>query len=166
MTSRDAGSFTSAYSFESDNKVKIECREQGAVLKKSSTTGDMYEVMLDGTEFIITVRAERLIQFKKESETESESRSTSSPRAQSELKLQQTINCKGFVAVQSDDISNLVNQQKNRNTLSKTLYNRKLFISLLHQETINEHRPYIYEIFKMLQLTRDCPILMVKSRCV
>ena len=45
--------------------------------KNSSTTGDMYEVMLDGTEFIITVRAERLTQF--ETESESECRSTSKP---------------------------------------------------------------------------------------
>ena len=75
----------------------------------SSTTGGMYEVMLDGTKFIITVRAERLTLF--ETESESESRSTSNPT--------KTTTNKRFVEVQSDDLPNFVNQQKNRNTLSK-----------------------------------------------
>ena len=66
-----------------------------------STIGDMYQVMLDGTEFIITVRAEGLIQFEKESENESESRSTSKPT--------KTATNKKFVEVQSDDISSFVN---------------------------------------------------------
>ena len=131
-----SGSFTSAYDFELGNKVKIAGRRQGTVLKKiSSATGDMYEVILDGTEFIITVRAERLTQF--ETESESESRSISNPT--------KTTTNKRFVVVQSDDIPNFVNQQKNRNTLSKTFYDLKLLTSFLHQETINEHRP-IYQI--------------------
>ena len=80
INSGDAGIFTSAY----------DGRGRGTVLKKiSSTIGDMYEVMLDGTEFIITVRTEQLIQFETESETESENKSTSTHRAQSQLKLQQ-----------------------------------------------------------------------------
>ena len=46
--SGDTGSFTSAYDFELGNKVKIDGRMQGTVFKKiSSTTGDVYEVMLD-----------------------------------------------------------------------------------------------------------------------
>ena len=57
MNSRDAGSFTSAYDFELDNKVKIDGCGQGAVLKKiSSTIGDMYDLRLDVNEFIITLR--------------------------------------------------------------------------------------------------------------
>ena len=49
-----AGSFTSAYDFELGIKVKIVGRGIETVLKKiSSTIGDMYEVMLDGAEFII-----------------------------------------------------------------------------------------------------------------
>ena len=53
--SGDAGSFTSAYDFELGNKIKIDGRGQGSVLKKiSSTIGHMYEVMLDKTEFIIS----------------------------------------------------------------------------------------------------------------
>ena len=99
--------------------------------KNSSTTGGMYEVMLDGTKFIITVRAERLTLF--ETESESESRSTSNPT--------KTTTNKRFVEVQSDDLPNFVNQQKNRNTLSKLFYDLKLLTSFLHQETINEHRP-------------------------
>ena len=103
--------------------------------KNSSTTGGMYEVMLDGTKFIIKVRAERLTLF--ETESESESRSTSNPT--------KTTTNKRFVEVQSDDLLNFVNQQKNRNTLSKLFYDLKLLTSFLHQETINEHRP-IYQI--------------------
>ena len=38
-----------------------------------------------------------------------------------------------------------MNQQKNRNTLSKTFHDLKLLTSFLHEETINEHRP-IYQI--------------------
>ena len=49
MNFGDAGCFTSAYDFELGNKVKIDGRWQGSVLKKiSSTIGDMYEVILDG----------------------------------------------------------------------------------------------------------------------
>ena len=59
----------------------------------------------------------------------------------------------GFVR-SSLDIPNFVNQQKNRITLRKTVYDPKLLTSFLHQETINEHRP-IYEMFEMLQLTTD-----------
>ena len=106
--SRDAGSFTSPYDFELGNKVKIDGRGHGTGLNKiRSTTGDMYEVMLYGTEFIITVRDERLTQF--EMKSESDSRSTGNPT--------RTITNKRFVEVQSDDILNFVNQQKNRNTL-------------------------------------------------
>ena len=61
----------------------------------------------------ITVRAERLTQFETQSETESESRSTSKPT--------ETETSKGFVEVQSDDIPNFVNQQKNRNTMQNML---------------------------------------------
>ena len=76
--SDNAGSFTSTYDLELRNKVKIDGqRARNRVEKNSSDTGDMYEVMLDGTEFIITVRAERLAQFATESE--SECRSTSKP---------------------------------------------------------------------------------------
>ena len=100
-----AGSFTSAYDFELGEKEKIDGCGQETMLKKiSSTTGDMYEVMLDGTEFIITARADCLTQF--ETESESESRSTSIPT-------------KSTTKAQSDDIPNFVNQQKNTNTLSK-----------------------------------------------
>ena len=54
MNTGDAGSFTSAYDFELGNKVKFVGRRQGTVLKKKcSTIVDMYEVMLDGTEYII-----------------------------------------------------------------------------------------------------------------
>ena len=71
MNSGNAGSFTSAYEFESGHKVKIDGRMQGTVLKKkiTSTIGDMYQVIHDGTEFIITVPSERLTQIETQSET-------------------------------------------------------------------------------------------------
>ena len=87
------------------------------------------EVMLDGTEFIITVRAKRLTQF--ETECESENRSTSKPT--------KTTTKKRFVEVQSDGIPNFGNLQKNRITLSKTFYDLKLLKSFLHEEKISEH---------------------------
>ena len=77
MNSGDAGSFTSAYEFELYHKIKIDGPSKEPSWKKSRTFGDMNRVMLDGMEFIITVRAERLTQFETESETESESRSRS-----------------------------------------------------------------------------------------
>ena len=95
----------------------------------------MYEVMLDGTEFItwITVRAEQPTQFGTESETQSESRSTSKPM--------RTATNKRFVEVQSDNIPGIVNQLKNRNILNKTLYVQNFLTSFLQQETINEQLP-------------------------
>ena len=66
-----------------------------------------------------------------------------------------------FVEVQSDYIPSYVNQKKNRNTLSKMYYDPNIFM-LLHSP---RNRP-IYEIFEMLQIIRDCQILMVKSRFV
>ena len=74
MNSGDA-SFTLANAFEMSDVhvhvVQIDGREKGTVLKKiSSTAGDLYQVMLDGTEFTITVRGERLTHLETESETE------------------------------------------------------------------------------------------------
>ena len=79
MNFGDAGSFTLAYDFELVSKVKIDGRGQETVLKKSSTIGDMYEVLPDGTECIIMVMADQLTIFEIESEAESKSRSTSKP---------------------------------------------------------------------------------------
>ena len=88
----------------------------------------MYEVMLDGNEFMITVKAEGLTQFFKKS------RSTSKPT--------KTTTNKRFVDVQSDEIPNFVNQHKNRNTLSIIFYDLKLLTSFSYQDTtIDEHRP-------------------------
>ena len=96
--------------------------------------------MLDGTEFIITVRAKRLTQF--ETESESENRSTSKPT--------KTTTNKRFVEVQSDGMPNFGNLQKNRTTLSKTFYELKLLKSFLHEETISEHTS-IYQIPPMVR---------------
>ena len=88
--SGEAGSFTSSYLGE---KVKIDCCGQETMLEKNrSSTGNIYEVMLDGTEFIITARADCLTQL----ETESESRSTSMPtgsttKKRSNLMIYQTL---------------------------------------------------------------------------
>ena len=50
----DTDSFTSAHDFELGNKVKIDGHGQGTLLKKiRNTTDDMYEAMLDRSEFII-----------------------------------------------------------------------------------------------------------------
>ena len=50
--------------FEMNDKVKIDGRGRATVLKRtSSTTGDLYEVMIDGTEFTVTIRAERLTRW-------------------------------------------------------------------------------------------------------
>ena len=89
--------------------------------------------MVDGTEFTVTVRAERLTRFEKESETESESRPSSS------------VANKRFIQIDAEAIPDFVNQQKKQKTLSKTFYDLKLLNSFLHQESINEHRP-IYQI--------------------
>ena len=134
MNSGDA-SFTLANAFEMSDVVQIDGRGKGTVLKKiSSTAGDLYQVMLDGTEFTITVRGERLTHFM-HLETESETENRPIPKQTN----------KRFVDVQSEDISDFVDQQRNKNTLSKTFYDLKLLTSFLHQESINEHRP-IYEI--------------------
>ena len=94
------------------------------MLKKKSSIGNIYEVMLDGNEFIITARANCLTQF----ETESESRSISMLTKSTTEK-----------EVQSDDIPNFVNQQKNTQTLLANILNLKLLTSLKQQEAINEH---------------------------
>ena len=58
------------YGFEMDDQVHIDGRGKGTVLKKISTTsGDLYVVMVYGTEFTVTVRAERLTPFQTESES-------------------------------------------------------------------------------------------------
>ena len=105
-------------------KVKIDGRGQETMLKKKSSIGNIYEVMLDGNEFIITARANCLTQF----ETESESRSISMLTKSTTEK-----------EVQSDDIPNFVNQQKNTQTLLANILNLKLLTSLKQQEAINEH---------------------------
>ena len=134
MNSGDA-SFALANAFEMSDVVQIDGRGKGTILKKiSSTAGDLYQVMLDGTEFTITVRGERLTHFM-HLETESETENRPTPKQTN----------KRFVEVQSEDISDFVDQQRNKNTLSKTFYDLKLLTSFLHQESINEHRP-IYEI--------------------
>lgn len=57
MNSGGASSFTFANEFEMSDVVQIDGRGKGTVLKRiSSTTGDLYQVMLDETEFTITVR--------------------------------------------------------------------------------------------------------------
>ena len=118
MNSGDA-SFTLANSFEMSDVVQIDGRGKGTILKKiSSTAGDLYQVMLDGTEFTITVRGERLTHL----ETESETENRPTPKQTN----------KRFVEVQSEDISDFVNQQRNKNTLSKTFYDLKLLTSFLH----------------------------------
>lgn len=56
--------------FEMNDKVQIDGRGKGTVLKKiSSTSGNLYTVMVDGTEFTVTVRAERLTPYQTESES-------------------------------------------------------------------------------------------------
>ena len=86
------------------------------------------------------MRADRLTPFVEyETESETESKSRSNPNQD------KTATNKRFVNVQSEDIPDFVNQQRNKNTLSKTFYDLKLLTSFLHQESINEHRP-IYEI--------------------
>lgn len=123
-----------AFSFEMNDKVHIDGRGKGTILKKiSTTTGDLYEVMVDGTEFTVTVRAERLTLFKSQRETESEKK-PSKPN-------QNVVSNQRFVQVETEDIQNFVNQQSNRNTLSKTFYDLKLLETFLHQDSINENRP-------------------------
>ena len=86
------------------------------------------------------MRADRLTPFVEyETESETESKSRSNPNQD------KTATNKRFVNVQSEDIPDFVNQQRNKNTLSKTFYDLKLLTPFLHQESINEHRP-IYEI--------------------
>ena len=77
MNSGDA-SFALANAFEMSDVVQIDGRGKGTILKKiSSTAGDLYQVMLDGTEFTITVRGERLTHFMHlETESETENRPT------------------------------------------------------------------------------------------
>ena len=134
MNSCDA-SFTLANAFEMNDVVQIDGRGRGAVLKKiSSTAGDLYQVMLDWTEFTITVRGEKLTHFM-HLETENKTESRPTPKQTN----------KRFVDVKSEGISDFVNQQRNKSTLSKTFFDLKLLSSFLHQESINEHRP-IYEI--------------------
>ena len=67
MNSSDADSFISKNDFELGNKVNIDGSRQETLFKKiSSTICYLYEVMLDGTELIITVRADNLAQFETE----------------------------------------------------------------------------------------------------
>lgn len=118
------------YGFEMHDKVHIDGRGKGTVLKKISTTsGDLYVVMVDGTEFTVTVRAERLTPFQTESESLSKSTTTTTKSNQR------------FVQVDTEDIPDFVNQQSNKNTLSKTFYDLKLLETFLHQDSINENRP-------------------------
>ena len=49
--------------FEMNDKVQTAGRGRETVLKRTSSTtvtGDLYEVMINGTEFTVTIRAERL----------------------------------------------------------------------------------------------------------
>ena len=56
MNSGDASSFGLANHFELGAKVQIDGQGKGTVLKYiSSTTGDLCQVELDNTEFVITV---------------------------------------------------------------------------------------------------------------
>ena len=138
MNSGDASSFGLANHFELGAKVQIDGQGKGTVLKYiSSTTGDLCQVELDNTEFVITVRADRLTPFVEyETESETESKSRSNPNQD------KTATNKRFANVQSEDIPedipDFVNQQRNKNTLSKTFYDLKLLTSFLHQESINE----------------------------
>ena len=92
--SGEACSLTSAYDFKLGEKVKIDGCGQETMLKKRSSTGNIYEVMLDGTQFIITAKTDCLTQY--ETESESESRSTSMPtesttKKRSNLMMYQTL---------------------------------------------------------------------------
>ena len=73
----------------------------------------MYEVMLDGTEFIITVRAERLTQFETESETESKRVNINALSS----KPTKTATNKEFVEIQSNDIPSRKQKRSKQNIL-------------------------------------------------
>ena len=136
--------------FEMNDKVKIDGRGRATVLKRtSSTTGDLYEVMIDGTEFTVTIRAERLTRWETESETEMRSSATNKNIPSN----------KRFIQIETEDIPNFVNQQSNRNTLSKTYYNLKLLETFLHQDNINEKRP-IHQIAPIELCTLLCKFFL------
>lgn len=127
------------FCFDVNEKVQIDGRGKAIVQRKiTTTTGDLYEVKLDGTDFTVTVRAERLTRLENETENETESKSSSNAKPSASVN-------KRFAPVESSDIPSFVEQQSNRNTLTKTFYDLKLLEAFMQQDTVNEERP-IYEM--------------------
>lgn len=98
--------------------VKIDGKGKGKVIRElQSTNGIKYAVLIDGVDFEAHLAPERL-----------------SPFEQTEDRRRR------FVQFDIDDVDNFVNQQRNKNTLSKTLYDMKVLRQFMNTDEINETR--------------------------
>ena len=122
--------------FAVGSNVKIDNRGKATILRmKSSTAGEIYSVLIDGIDFEVDLPRERL-----------------SLVSDSDHDKKQTTQ---FQQVSDEDVSSLILQQKNKNTLSKTYCNLKLIRDFMSGE--NETR----EIQEIQEIPPDqlCPIL-------